>query len=284
MKFLRVLILLIGILAWVGYWSWSTYTETGLFAYIARLSVDIFGSLDKEFTWIMVGMLGIAAVTLVLAPLVKGNSTEPLIDIRQPDGPVDEDAKLRVAAKWSAIIAVLGLFASGGVYYYADTLPDGSQASININVGKVDTATLELGQKVTLDGERPSGIGVTVVTSGENSYWETHYIPVIPRGTNPQSTEVQFFEVFTSRDTTYPHPSVFADEGYIRKERLELLARDGFADQGLNIAEVTYLVETSDSSPSNDMRINAYVGAGAFGLLLLLSMAMGIHGRKRMTV
>ena len=98
-------------------------------------------------------------------------------------------------------------------------------------------------------------------------------LTVVPTGANPLSVEVQFVEVYKTRERdSNPAISLFSDEGYISESRIELLARDVLVEAGLTLAETTYVIETSSSGPRQDMTIMSYIAMGVAALLFIIGI------------
>lgn len=253
--FARVLgfVILVG---WTVYWGWLAYTETGIYAEIIRRVFGIFGSVDPPFIVFMGWTLGMIVLFIpVLIILAKvGPSQAPT---RAPR-PHDPSASARRAGVFAFILAFVIGAGAGGAYFYAQTLPDGTDAPQLISASKGLPTGLRMNTKVLVEGDRNGDLGAIVTITTEDSYREIHYVPVVPAGVDPLSVEVQFVEVHRARDRNFPF-SVFSDEGYISQEPVELIARDIMAKAGVTLADTTYLIKEISGGPRQEMTIMSYI-------------------------
>ena len=263
-------IIALGVLgSWTAYWGWQVYTETGLYAVAVRRVVDFFGSVDAPFITFMGWTLGcvVLIVPLILIFRLLGISQSPV----QAPQPHDPSASARRAGVFCLVLALFIGASAGGAYFYAQTLPDGTEAPQLISASKGLAADFPMSTKVLLEGDRYNELGAILTETSDNSYSETHYVPVVPTGVNPRSVEIQFIEVYRTRDENFP-ASVFSDEGYISQTTVELLARDVMVDAGVTLAETTYLIETSSGGPRLDVTIMSYIAMFVAALFFVIGL------------
>jgi len=255
--------------SWTAYWGWQVYTETGLYAAIVRRVVSFFGSVDAPFIAFMGWTLGsvVLIIPLILILSLFGISRDPV----QAPQPHDPSVSTRRAGVFCLVLALLIGAGAGGAYFYAQTLPDGTEAPQLISASKGLPADFPMSTKVLLEGDRYHELGAIVTETSGNSYSETHYVPVVPAGVNPRSVEIQFIEVYRTRDGNFP-ASVFSDEGYISQTAVELLARDIMVDAGVTLAETTYLIETSSGGPRLDVTIMSYIAMFVAALFFVIGL------------
>ena len=269
---IRITLVLVIFASWTTYWGWQVYTETGLYAEVVRRVVDFFGSVDGPFIAFMGWALGfiVLLVPLILILGLLEGSQEP----EHVPEPHDSSASARRAGVVCLILALLIGAGAGGAYFYAQTLPDGTEAPQAISASKGLPDDFRMNTKVLLDGDRYGELGAIVSERTKSTSWDTHYVPVVPVGVDPLSVEVQFIEVYTTRDVNVP-VSVFSDEGYISQEPVELLARDAMVDAGVTFAETTYLIETSSGGLRSDVTIMSYIAM----FVAALSFVSGLYLR-----
>jgi len=255
--------------AWTVYWGWLVYTETGLYAEVVRRVVDIFGSVDTPFIVFSGWLLGI--IVLFIPVLIIIGKRDPSQEVAQASKPHDPSASTRRAGTFMLIASLLIGAGAGGAYFYAQTLPDGTEAPQVIVASKGLPTDFPMGTKVVLQGDRYGELGAIVTETSDSSYWETHYVPVVPAGVDPLSVEVQFVEVYKTRDGNFPS-SVFSDEGYISQETVELLARDVMVAAGVTLAETTYVIQTVSGGPRQDMTIMSYIAMFVAALALICGL------------
>ena len=255
--------------SWTAYWVWQVYTETGLYAAAVRRVVIFFGSVDAPFIAFAGWTLGsvILIFPLILIINVLGISQDPV----QAPQPHDPSVSTRRAGVVCFVLALFIGAGASGAYFYAQTLPDGTEAPQLISASKGLPADFRMNTKILLEGDRYVELGAIVTETSDNSYWETHYVPVVPVGVNPRSVEIQFVEVYTTRDGNYP-VSVFSDEGYISQTSVELLARDVMVDAGVTLAETTYLIETLSGGPRFDVTIMSYIAMFVAALFFVIGL------------
>lgn len=263
-------------LVWTAYWLWSFITEAGLAAYVARLQVEYFGGFEVTLTLVFGWLIGLA-LAFSIAPKTETGD----VDYDLPEREVDPNANARRAAKWVMIAGLVGGAAgAGGLYQYGKGHADGTQPPIEIDVASFDADTLPLGQLVTLLGDRPD-FGAIITETVDGKETDIYYIPVTPKGSDPSAAPIQFLQVLRSDPSTQPSETMFQSSGYLRDESIELLARDVLRDQGLIVAEDTYLVEVKALSPQYEM----FKFAGIAGVMGLVFAALGgvmlLLGRRK---
>lgn len=275
MRILRNFVALLIAAAITAYWLWGWWTGTGLYAQLALLEVEYLGSLHEFPTIFFPPFL---AAALVLGTIGDFKPRTPA----EPAPPKSKRENLRRAGLIVFLLGVALLPVGAGLYYYAQGLPDGTEAPIDINVATADVETLPFGKKVQLIGDRPGNLGAIITTEGSSST-DKFYVPVIPAGVDPTRVEVAYFQLFEGQSGANPAAQVFEQAGYIRKANLELLARDVLEQQGLTVAEVTYHVTPRSRGLKGEFEIGGY-GAAGFGVLLIVAsflMWLGSLGMRK---
>ena len=254
----------------LAYMVWGMINEAGLFGWLAELQLRRSGSYEQTLTLMIPTLILVAPAGWYLGR--HSRRRQALEAAADPEGTARARREKRHAG-WAALGGIAALAVAAGVYFYSQTVPDGTEPAVPFDAATLGTGPVPEGRvqvRGTVDPEASTGITETG-TAGERS---TFYVGFRPDGETAKDAPLRLFvERYAGSSPTVMQGFMPEQDGYLTRNGLPPMALRDLQGRGIRIAEPHYLLSSGSSGKrDNYYMIAALAGFAAFALLLAAAL------------